>query len=91
MSSTKSRGKLLAWAGGAASLGVIFGPALSSYFIGINWLNEYSWVMLKSNSYTLPFVIAGSFSLIALYVAAFLSCDYFLPENLKRPANLSLL
>ncbi|MEP1151939.1 MAG: MFS transporter [Balneola sp.] len=65
VSSIKNRGKFFAWTGGAASLGVIFGPALSSYFVGINWFNEYSWGILKSNSYTLPFMIAGSFSLIA--------------------------
>jgi len=75
VSSTKNRGKLLAWTGGAASLGVIFGPALSSYFMYINWLNEYSWAILKSNSYTLPFTIAGSFSLIAFWVVAFLLRD----------------
>ena len=75
ISSIKNRGKLLAWTGGAASLGVIFGPALSSYFIRINWVNEYSWTILKSNSYTLPFMIAGSFSLIALCVVALLLRD----------------
>ncbi len=75
ISSIKKRGKFFAWAGGAASLGVIFGPALSSYFMEINWVNEYSWAILESNSYTLPFMIAGSFSLIALCGVALLLRD----------------
>jgi len=75
ISSIKKRGKFFAWAGGAASLGVIFGPALSSYYMEINWVNEYSWAILESNSYTLPFMIAGSFSLIALCGVALLLRD----------------
>ncbi|MEO9886044.1 MAG: MFS transporter [Balneola sp.] len=66
MSSTKNRGKVLAWTGGAASLGVIFGPVLSSFFMNVDWFNGWAWKLFSVNAYTVPFLIAGVFSLLAL-------------------------
>ena len=66
MSSTKNRGKVLAWTGGAASLGVIFGPVLSSFFMNVDWFNGWAWKLFTVNAYTVPFLIAGVFSLLAL-------------------------
>ena len=37
LSPTKNRGKVLAWTGGGASLGVIFGPGLSACFMDGYW------------------------------------------------------
>lgn len=62
----KNRGKVLAWAGGASSLGVIFGPVLSSFFMDVDWFNGWAWKLLAVNAYTVPFLIAGVFSLLAL-------------------------
>lgn len=61
-----NRGKVLAWAGGASSLGVIFGPVLSSFFMDVDWFNGWAWKLLAVNAYTVPFLIAGVFSLLAL-------------------------
>ncbi len=66
MSSIKNRGKLLAWVGGSASLGVIFGPVLSSFFMDFGWFAGWSWKLFEATTYTVPFMIAGSFSLLAL-------------------------
>lgn len=62
----KNRGKVLAWAGGASSLGVIFGPVLGSFFMDVDWFNGWAWKLLAVNAYTVPFLIAGVFSLLAL-------------------------
>jgi DHA1 family multidrug resistance protein-like MFS transporter len=66
LSPIKNRGKVLAWTGGAGSLGVIFGPVLSSFFMDVDWFGEWSWKLLAANAYTVPFVIAGGFSVLAL-------------------------
>jgi DHA1 family multidrug resistance protein-like MFS transporter len=66
LSPTKNRGKVLAWTGGAASLGVIFGPVLSSFFMDVSWLRGWSWKLLAANAYTVPFLIAGGLALGAL-------------------------
>jgi DHA1 family multidrug resistance protein-like MFS transporter len=66
LSLVKNRGKVLAWTGGAASLGVIFGPVLSSFFMDADWFNGWSWKLLVANAYTVPFMIAGGFSVLAL-------------------------
>ncbi|HLR25887.1 MAG TPA: MFS transporter [Fodinibius sp.] len=66
LSPVKNRGKVLAWTGGAASLGVIFGPVLSSFFMDANWFDGWSWKLLAANAYTVPFLIAGGFSVLAL-------------------------
>ena len=66
LSPIKNRAKMLAWTGGSASLGVIFGPVLSSFFMDVSWLRGWSWKLLIANAYTVPFVIAGGFSLLAL-------------------------
>lgn len=78
LSSLKNRGKVLAWTGGGASLGVIFGPVLSSFFMNVDWFEGWSWKLFSANAYTAPFLIAGGFSLLAL-VAVLL----WLPR--KRP------
>ena len=66
MSPLKIRGKVLAWVGGSASLGVIFGPVLSSFFMDIDLLSNWSWKIFTTSSYTVPFFIAGILSIIAL-------------------------
>jgi DHA1 family multidrug resistance protein-like MFS transporter len=66
LSLIKNRGKVLAWTGGAASLGVIFGPVLSSFFMDVDWFGGWSWKLLAANTYTAPFLIAGGFSLLAM-------------------------
>lgn len=66
LSPKKNRGKIMAWTGGAASLGVIFGPVLSSFFMDVGWFSGWSWKLLSANTYTVPFIIAGGFSLLAL-------------------------
>ncbi|TYP93584.1 MFS transporter, DHA1 family, multidrug resistance protein [Fodinibius salinus] len=66
LSPVTNRGKVLAWTGGSASLGVIFGPVLSSFFIDVNWFAGWSWKLLAANTYTVPFIIAGGFSVLAL-------------------------
>ena len=66
LSSLKNRGKVLAWTGGGASLGVIFGPVLSSFFMNVDWFEGWSWKLFSANAYTAPFLIAGGFSLLAL-------------------------
>jgi DHA1 family multidrug resistance protein-like MFS transporter len=66
LSPVTNRGKVLAWTGGSASLGVIFGPVLSSFFMDVDWFGRWSWKLLAANIYTAPFLIAGGFSLLAL-------------------------
>ncbi|MCH2448522.1 MAG: MFS transporter [Gracilimonas sp.] len=66
LSPVKARGKVLAWTGGGASLGVIFGPVLSSFFMNVDWFEGWSWKLFSANAYTAPFLIAGGFSLLAL-------------------------
>ncbi|MDZ7660498.1 MFS transporter [Fodinibius sp.] len=65
LSDSNYRGKALAWTGGAASLGVIFGPVLSSFFLGIDWFSEWSWKLLTANPYTVAFMIAGFMAIFA--------------------------
>ena len=52
MSSIKNRGKLLAWVGGSASLGVIFGPVLSSFFMDFGWFAGWSWKLFEATTGT---------------------------------------
>ena len=75
LSPVKNRGKVLAWTGGGASLGVIFGPVLSSFFMDVNWFEGWSWKLLAANAYTVPFLIAGGFSLLALMAVLFWLSD----------------
>nr|WP_234573588.1 MFS transporter [Rhodohalobacter sp. 614A] len=75
LSPVKDRGKVLAWTGGGASLGVIFGPVLSSFFMDVDWFNGWSWKLLAANAYTVPFLIAGGFSLLALVAVVFWLSD----------------
>jgi DHA1 family multidrug resistance protein-like MFS transporter len=82
LSPVTNRGKVLAWTGGSASLGVIFGPVLSSFFMDVNWLRGWSWKLLAANAYTTPFLIAGGFSLLA-----FVSVLLWLPRNRSRFDN----
>jgi DHA1 family multidrug resistance protein-like MFS transporter len=82
LSPIKNRGKVLAWTGGSASLGVIFGPVLSSFFMDVDWFSGWSWKLLAANAYTTPFLIAGGFSLLA-----FVSVLLWLPRNRSRFDN----
>ncbi|SHG38356.1 MFS transporter, DHA1 family, multidrug resistance protein [Fodinibius roseus] len=93
LSPVKNRGKVLAWTGGGASLGVIFGPVLSSFFMDVNWFEGWSWKLLAANAYTVPFLIAGGFSVLALMGVLFWLSD--VPSQSKsssfQQGNLSFL
>lgn len=93
LSPVKNRGKVLAWTGGGASLGVIFGPVLCSFFMDANWFEGWSWKLLAANAYTVPFLIAGGFSLLALMGVLFWLSD--VPSQSKsssfQQGNLSFL
>ena len=93
LSPVKNRGKVLAWTGGGASLGVIFGPVLSSFFMDVDWFNGWSWKLLAANAYTVPFLIAGGFSVLALMAVLFWLSD--VPSQSKsssfQQGNLSFL
>jgi DHA1 family multidrug resistance protein-like MFS transporter len=82
LSPTKNRGKVLAWTGGGASLGVIFGPVLSSFFMDVYWFEGWSWKLLAANAYTVPFLIAGGFSVLALVAVVWWLSD--VPSQSER-------
>ena len=71
LSPVKNRGKVMAWTGGTASLGIIFGPVLSSFFMNVEWFDGWTWMLLAANPYTVPFLIAGGLSLLALVSVVF--------------------
>lgn len=93
LSPVKNRGKVLAWTGGAASLGVIFGPVLSSFFMDIGWFAGWSWKLLSANAYTVPFSIASGVSLLALVALVVWMSDAPSPavNNSTPPDNRGLL
>lgn len=93
LSPVKNRGKVLAWTGGAASLGVIFGPVLSSFFMDVGWFAGWSWKLLEATSFTVPFMIAGGFSLLALAALVLWMPDAPSPavNNSTPPDNRGLL
>ncbi|MDR8391463.1 MFS transporter [Aliifodinibius sp. S!AR15-10] len=93
MSSLKNRGKVLSWVGGSASLGVIFGPVLSSFFMDVGWFAGWSWKLLEATSFTVPFMIAGGFSLLALAALVLWMPDAPSPavNNSTPPDNRGLL
>ena len=82
LSPAKNRGKVLAWTGGGASLGVIFGPVLSSFFMDVYWFEGWSWKLLAANAYTVPFLIAGGFSVLALVAVVWWLSD--VPSQSER-------
>ena len=84
---------MLAWVGESASLGVIFGPVLSSFFIDVGWFSGWSWKLLEATAYTVPFMIAGGFSLLALAALIMWLFDTPSPvvNDSSSPGNLGLL
>lgn len=60
------RGKGMAWVGSAAGLGVMAGPALGGWLAEVNFPPAVQFGYFNFDAFSIPFFVAGVFSLIAL-------------------------
>ncbi|HDL18212.1 MAG TPA: MFS transporter [Bacteroidetes bacterium] len=84
ITSEEERGPGMAWLGGAAGLGLVFGPAIGSFLSQVNWHLNSILGHLLIEQFSLPFIIAGFLSLPTLVLVII-----WLPESLELPCLAS--
>jgi DHA1 family multidrug resistance protein-like MFS transporter len=94
LSTIEKRGKVLAWLGGASSLGVTLGPAIASFLSNINIKTEYSVWYFTFDEFSIPFVLLSGLLIVSSILIKQLpahSCSNFGSSNSNIREGINLL